>query len=225
MPHRPSRSAAAFVIVSALAATASPAADELFGVTAVGTNGETVRVTGSSLVDLVEDLVESEDQFRQLEDAGFTGNLTYAGIRNAVQVSRNAEKTRATLRVPSIGLTKTFTGTNEDELDDEIEDYILREGASEWGQFLAQVNRRTTVGVTDGNPLATTAVLSDSTYARFGLRPSPIGAGNVVRLSNGGEFRVDLAGGQATADAGGDGTFAAVTLSTMFRFTDWLGLS
>lgn len=227
MAHRTlRRNAAPLALAAAVVfSSAARAADDLFAVRAVGTGGTTVRVTGSSLIDLVNNLVKSEDEFRQLEDAGFSGSLTYAGIPNAIRIARNAAKTQATLRVPSIGLTKSFSAANEDDLNDAIEEYIKKEGADRWGQFLRQVNEQTTVGVTDGNPLATTALLSDSTYQRFGLRPSPIGMGDVVGLANGGEFRIDLAGGQASGDDVGDGPFVAGTISTTFRFADWISLS
>jgi hypothetical protein len=214
-------------VIGAIGVTSQVArARDLFDVSATSTSGPpaSAQASGSSLVDLIENLVDSQEEFAALQDQGFAASLDYAGVADAVQVTRNAAGTEATVTIPSTGLQKTFTGADEDDLEQQIEDYIKKDGASEWGRFLREINQRTYVGVADGNPQATTALAAFGTYRRFGLGSTPLVGGNTISLGSGAELRFDIDGGVNSTDSG-DGFFAAGTLSTRFRFGERVALS
>src|SRR5687767_8070295 len=82
-------------------------ADDPFTFTARTTSGtpETIRVSGSSLIDLAENLVETQSQFLPLNGQAFDASLRYGGLRNAARYSQNAGGTSATLAIPATGFS------------------------------------------------------------------------------------------------------------------------
>jgi hypothetical protein len=151
------------VAVALLGAPPIARAGDPFTLTARTTGGtpETVSASGSSAVDLANDVIKTQSQFQTLQGQAFSASLRYGGLQNAVTYSQNAAGTTGTVSIPSIGLTKTFNAASEGDLRDQIRDYFKANGADDYARFLREINRRTVLGVTDGNPLATTALLSD----------------------------------------------------------------
>lgn len=195
-------------------------ADDLFTLNARSTADPTISVTatGENLVDLVGNLIETEEEFISLANQNVAGSLDYAGVEDAILFTRNAAGTRATLRIPSTGLDRTFSADEEEELEEQIEDFIKADGAEEWARFLREINERSLVGISDGNPLATTARLSDAAFYRFGLLPNPFRAAEDGALTTS-EWRAELGGGRIEADTI-NGHFAILRLSTAFRLSD-----
>ena len=195
-------------------------AAEPFTLTATG-GGTTISASGKNVVDLAGDLIDAEDEFADLADENVSGTLRYGELSDAVLFSRNAAGTSATLTIPSTGFSRTFTGANEDELEDQIRDFFEQEGADAYAAFLREINRQTSFGVSDGNPLATTALLADLGFYRFGLR-SRIPGGAPIRLPSGGDLR--LYGGVSETDVA-DGWFAGLSLGSNWTFGDRIGLT
>lgn len=209
-----------------IAATSAVRADDLFTLSADSNTGPTVSATasGSSVIDLVEDLIDSEQEFESLEDQGFDASLRYGSIDNAVLVSRNADSTSATLTIPSTGYTKTFTADNAEDLEDQIVDFLLEDGQREYAKFLKTVNEQSALGVVDGNPLAATALLADNVFDRFGL-----GRGLMLPLESGMPddgygSRYEISGGFDSTDEG-DGSHASAAISRVFRFGNRFGIA
>src|SRR5580700_6782820 len=98
----------AFVLAGGVAANGDP-----FSLTASTTSGTpaAVSASGNNLPDLAENLVETKGQFATLAGQSFGADLRYGGLNNAFVYSQNAAGTSSTLSIPSIGFTKTFTGT------------------------------------------------------------------------------------------------------------------
>ena len=217
-------------IVAMLALAAAPTgvlADDPFVLTAGTTTGAPTEDTasGSSLPDLVDDLISRENEFGAFEGEAFTASLDYGRIREAIRFQQNAAGTSATVTIPSTGFSRTFTGANEREVRDEIRDFLLKQGAREYARFLRTVNQRSLIGVADGNPLAATALLANSSFFKFGLQRSPYDAGGTIYAApNGGGLRFDLGGGFANTDDG-DGFFVSAALSSVIRFNRHVGLS
>ena len=177
--------------------------------------------TGNNLVDLTSNLINSEKEFAPLTDSAFSASLKYGELDNALLFTRNAAGTSATLTIPATGFTRTFTAANEDDLEDQIEDFIKQDGAQEYAKFLAQIASETSLGVNDGNPLATTAVLADLGFYRFGYRPR-IAGDEPIRLAGGWDLR--LLGGWSETDAF-DGWYAGLGFGANWRFSDRIGLT
>ena len=219
----------AFVLCAVLSTLPRAArAQDPFSVDAQTTSGPTeqVSVSGSSMIDLVQNLVESEDEFAGFSGQGFSASLNYGRINDAIQVTRNAAGTSATVTIPSTGFSRTFTGADEDEVYEEIEDFLLKEGAKEYARFLREVNERSLIAVVDGNPLSATALLSNSAYTRFGLQRSPLDAGALTSTTAwGAGLRFDFNAGQFSTEQEGDGFYFAGALSSGFRLGDRIGIS
>jgi hypothetical protein len=209
---------AAASIVTVISTVAN--AEEPFALTAQG-GPFTVSATGDNLVDLVENLIVSEAEFSNLEDTAFTGSLKYGELEDAVLFNRNASSTSATLTIPSTGFTRTFTAANEDDLEDQIREFFEEEGADAYADFLRELGRQTSLGVNDGNPLATTATLADLGFYRFGYRVR-IPGDAPIRLAGGWDVR--LLGGVSETDAF-EGWYAGVGLGKNWRFGDRVGLT
>ena len=203
-------------------------AQDLFNVSAQTTSGtpQTVNVAGSNLTDLVSQLIRNQDQFSTLQNRDISASLRYANISNAITIQKNATSTSASVIIPSIGLNKTFVAANSDDLKNQIIDYVKNNGATVYGKFLRVVNEQSDVGVTDGNPLAATAMLADHQYFTFGIDPAPFEAPetpNRLDSVSTPRFRFDAGGGIEHTRIG-DGYFVRGALDTAFRFTDQLGL-
>jgi hypothetical protein len=200
----------ALLAVSVMAAgvDASP-----FGLTVNGTT-DNISTRANSLPDLVDNLINAQGQFRAFDGQAFNANLTYGGVRNAMNFNANAAGTSATLTIPSTGFQRTFTGANRAEVQDQIEDFLLTDGLKAYGQFLQIINENSLLGIVDGNPRATTALMSDHAFYNFGLGRSPI-----QRLENptagaiASPLRFDFEGGVSDNDEA-DETFFSGALST-----------
>jgi hypothetical protein len=227
MMHRILNRVVPFAIAMLLASFVR--ADDPFLITAQSTTGtpKTVIVSGSSIVDLVRNAIKNESQFATLANQGVSANLRYGGINSAIQFSKNASNTSTTVSIPSIHFTRTFTGANASDVEKQIENFAKKNGANIYGDFLRHINEHSTLGVTDGNPLATTALLADYSYTLFGLQPAPFAFEDPMdRLDATAEprWRFDSWGGVSHTDSG-DGYFAGGAFTLAFRFGDRVGLS
>jgi hypothetical protein len=217
-----SRPRALLAIVLTLTLSNQTFGDDLFSLTASG-GGTTVTGAGSDVVDLAGDVIDSDNAFRALAGRSISGSLRYGGVNDAVLFSRNAAGTSATLTIPSTGFSKTFTAANEDDLEDQITDFFKDEGADAYADFLAEINKQTSLGVNDGNPLATTALLADLGFYRFGFVTKRPGD-NAIGLPGG--FDLNLSGGvQNFDDLDANGYYAQLGLAASFRLGDRVALS
>ena len=209
-----------------LIATSVDAADP-FSLTASG-GGNSVTATGSNLVDLAGNLIDAKDQFQSLNNQNVSGSLRYGGLNNAVLFSRNAAGTSATLTIPSTGFSRTFTAATQSQLEDQVVDFFKTEGASAYAKFLGAINENTSLGVNDGNQQATTAMIADLGFYRFGFitrRPGD----ESIPLPGGVDFKIS--GGVVSADAGTDsnddlnGWYGEADLGLSLRFGDRVALT
>ena len=200
---------------------------QLFDINAQTTSGsaQNINVGSGNLPNLLKNLITNSDQFVSLNNRDVSATLRYGGINNAVLITKNSSDTAATVRIPSIGLTKTFNAANAGDLKNQIIDYIKRNGATEYGRFLRVVNQKSDVGVTDGNPLATTAMLADHQYFTFGLEPAPfpVDTPNQLDSAVAPTLRFNFRGGVANTDAG-SGYFLNAAFDMDFRFSNRVGL-
>ncbi|HWE00823.1 MAG TPA: hypothetical protein VG326_00335, partial [Tepidisphaeraceae bacterium] len=217
-------------------------AGDPFMISANSTSGapETINASGNSLPNLVSHFITGQSQFTSLKNRDSSASLTYGGLSSAVLISKNASNTSATLSLPTIGFTKVFTGTNPGDLEAQIRKFAEKNGANIYGEFIRSINEQTELGVTDGNPLAATALFADQAFTQFGLQTSPFAAGpqptnplDQVATPN---IQLNLDGGYAHTDtgssyyAGGDFTLGfklgdrvGFVLSTPFQYENIQG--
>ena len=217
-------------LVAALAFPASAIASEPFTVVDQTTSGapQSVTVTGNNLPNLVSHLIQSQQGFDSLQNRDTSASISYGRIPQAIILTRNAAGTSATLKLPTIGFSKTFSAANEEKLQSQIKDFAKRNGSTIYGAFIRSINERTDIGVTDGNPLAATALLADQQFWQFGLDPSPYrpGAGIIDPLDQVAtpDLRLDLHGGYAHTDHE-TSTYGGGAITGGVRFSDSVGLA
>ena len=173
---------AAATVAMILVAPGVADATDLFGVEATYSGG-TITQTASSLPDLVEALVNNQGAFAPLLGNNFTGNLTYYGIPNAVTVDVQGD-TQLTITSPLTGLNRTFTGTDRSSLEEQLTDWLLKDGSDEAAKLVQAAAERSAAAITDGNPSSATARMADRAFGAFGLFP----AARVMRGSEPGHY-------------------------------------
>jgi hypothetical protein len=157
---------AALVLVAAGVAEAT----DLFGVEATYSGG-TITQTASSLPDLIQDLIKNQGAFTPLVGNNFTGSLTYYGLPGAVVVNVQGD-TQLTVTSPLTGLNKTFTGTDRDDLESQVKDWLLKQGSDEVGKLMQAVAQQSAAAITDGNPSSATARMADRAFSTFAMFPA-----------------------------------------------------
>jgi hypothetical protein len=118
-------------------------ADDLFSLSASSTSGPPASATASAArwstssgPDRIQIGVSvSSEHFAD-------GSLRYAGLNNALQFTRSADGTQATLHITSTGFTKTFTGTSEHDVNSQVRHFVLQAGANQYAKFLQKSTSR-----------------------------------------------------------------------------------
>lgn len=147
-------------------------AHQPFEATAVTTDtGPAVTVTagGPNLFDFLDSLVNAQGDFQAIHNRPFSANMTFLGVGNAITFATNNTGTAATLTLAPIGFTRTFTGANSQAVNDQIEDFFKKDGATTIAAFLKAIAKTSPIAVTDGNPNASTAVAANAVFASQGF--------------------------------------------------------
>jgi hypothetical protein len=161
------------VAVAALLLPAAPArAIDLFEILVTNTDGSGIPdllVGGSSLPDLLDDLINAQGEFAPFAGAAFSADVTFLGVPDAINITVDPATQTATLTFTALGAgaqTFVFTGT---DLWSQIEQFIQDNLADQLTAFLAIINELSLIAITDGTPLSTTALSADYVFDRFAL--------------------------------------------------------
>ena len=143
-------------------------AEDLFNVS-VAPGGTTVG--GSSLLNLVDKIINGKDEFAAFAGPGaaYVGTLKYGTVQNAMNFAMNGPRTSATLNIPSIGFSQIFTGANQADLENQIENFLKKDGSAIYARFLKSMAAQSLVAVSDGNPNATTASAAAMSYQNYAM--------------------------------------------------------
>lgn len=126
-------------------------------------------VGGSSVPDLVEDLLDTQGAFDRFNGEDFSASLRYAGVDDAINFTLSDNGDRATLQfLGRDGAPLVFMTDATGDVEDQIVDFLEKEGSATVADFLKEINKRSLVAVTDGNPQSTTATMGAYKYNRFG---------------------------------------------------------
>jgi len=193
-----------------LALTATAKADEFFNMNVTGTGSTTVNASGSTIIDLVNNVVTQQGQFASLAGQGTATSLSWGGVPNAILLNVNSAQTTAKLTFPTTGFTQTFTGANNSALQQQIEAFLEKNQSSAYGNFLESINQLTPAASVDGNPHAATADIADVAYRSFGLTPT---AASTI-----GQWQIFLNGGFDNA-AGLNGDFGGIAIENTIPIT------
>ncbi len=198
-------------VVIGLSLFAGAARGDLLTLTVNGTS-DNATVKGSSLPGLVDNLINTKGKFQTFDGQAYTASLKYGGINNAIVLDANASGTDVTLRIPSTGLVKHFTGANANDVQNQIKDFLLKDGSTEYAKFLQKINEQSLLGVVDGNPRATTALMSNHAFSLFGIN-KPVRTDVVAPGQTAPNFSIDASAGVANNDEA-DETFYNLAIET-----------
>jgi hypothetical protein len=208
----------------ALTAATTAHADDYMNIGAQSTSGApvSVQVGGSSLIDLSRNLIDQKSDFMSLQGHDFQAALNYGGVKNAIVFRSNAGATNVTLTFPSTGFSRTFTGTDSDDVKDQIVDFLKKDGADAYADLLQSINEKSPVATLDVNPQAATAFFAGESFKHFGLTsPMPM---TPKTGDNNNESGFDLSAGSIQTDAV-DGYYLSGGWQGVTRFSDQVALS
>ena len=80
--------------------------------------------------------------------------------------------TQLTVTSSLTGLNRTFTGTDRSNLQDQLKDWLLKDGSNEVSKLMQAVAEQSAAAITDGNPSSATARMADHAFSTFGLFPA-----------------------------------------------------
>lgn len=197
-------------LLAALLPLSASAAD-LFQVT-IASPGGNVVVGDSNVLDLVDKLINTTDEFASYDGQSFVASLRFLGIDNAITFNANNDES-GTIHFNLINEAHNYANEND------LEEYLKTNGADIYARFLKAVAKQSAVAITDGNPNAATAQSARSDFANFGVTSvneldfadgeegGGSGLGGFGLGFNSGTFEADVgaAGGPKTTFAG---TFA-----------------
>jgi len=147
-------------------------AGDLWEILVTNTDGSGVPdllVTGSSLPNLLENLVNASADFQSFDGVALSADISFAGIANVINVTVDPVGQTGTLTFTILGAgaqTFVFSGT---DLAGQIEQFIQDNLAGQITAFLQAINALSLIAVTDGTPLSTTALSAEYVFDRFGL--------------------------------------------------------
>ncbi len=202
-------------------------AGDLFDLNA-SSSTTTVKSGSSSLIGLVDNLSNNNNQFAPLQNQTFSSTLDYAGIKNAILIDQSFDTAGhriLTVQVPSTGTDQTFNSANG-SLSTQIKNYLKKDGLADLSQFQAVVDTQSAAGIIDGNPLAATALLADTGYNEFALHTSPFDLNGKRFADDGGQFVTRFWTDGGVLDAGGtSGQYVNFTVGNEIWFNDRIGLT
>lgn len=128
-------------------------------------------IGGNNLENVITQVVKRQGELAALAGQPFVANLNYLGVPNAVILNVAADGRSANLSIPSAGVTRDFNAANPSALNDQIEDFISKQGSAQLAEMRREINRVSPVGITDGNPNSTTALFAENFFDALGLSP------------------------------------------------------
>jgi hypothetical protein len=194
-------------------------ADDVFGIDVQPAGGAAIRSSGANLLSQLQDLIENEGLFNELNGRAFTASLRYGEVGDALRITRNASGTSATVASRLSGLNQTFNASSPSQLRRQIEDFLKKSGGGEFAGFLRAIDRQSVLGVIDGNPHAATAVIAQDAFRRWGV------SAQEEMSDTGTGFDLRLDGGYGHIDTRGfSGTYYDASLSLGWQFSRPVGI-
>jgi hypothetical protein len=217
-----SRFALALLAAASLFLCTRANADDFFTAIAAGSGGTVAGEGGPNIINITDDLIHEQSFFGTLFGQNMTASLTWGGVPGAIVFTENLSQTEATLRFPTTGFSTTFVGSDAGDLQQQIHDFIKGDGESAYAQFLKSMDQLSPVATLDGNPQASTALIADDVYTRFGIQNQQP---TEYRSYSDGAY-VSLTGDAgANREDGLNGSWAGFSLDTGARFGSHAALS
>ncbi len=216
------------VTVVLAGAAQSASAGDLFNITANSTAGPPISASasGSSVIDLVNNLINAQNQFSAFNGVPFSAGLRYADVANAITFSATGPGTSATLAIPSTGFSRNFNGATRSDVENQIVTFIKKDGAAELAKFYKAMAAQSLVAVSDGNPNSTTAYSAGQSYENYGMTFAETREEKENPKQSAGRAGFGIVADVGTFSANGiKGTTYSLPLYGRFELTDRVGLS
>lgn len=164
-------------LIALLAVSAGAQTKQPFEATATTTDtgpNITLSAAGNNLSDFVSSLINTSGQFSLLNNRSYFASSTFLGVKDAITYNTIIGTTgvSVTYALKPINFTKTFTGPNKNDVENQIDDFFKKNGAQTIADFLAAIAKQSTIAVTDGNPNAATAIGANNTFTNQGFTPA-----------------------------------------------------
>ena len=160
------------VILAAVLVPTHRADADLWEILVTNTDGSGVPdllVTGSSLPNLLDNLINASADFQSFSGVALSADISFAGIANVINVTVDPATMTGTLTFTILGASaQTFVFSGAD-LAGQIEQFIQDNLAGQITAFIQAINALSLIAVTDGSPLSTTALSAQYIFDRFGL--------------------------------------------------------
>ena len=206
--------------------------DDPFTVVVTSATLPKLTVNYSSFPDLLNDVLNARGSFAPYANTDFSANLTFLGISQAIMANSNPSGTAVQLQIPGINFSRTFSGSTRSNVENQIQDFFVKDGSAVVGDFLSYVARQSAVAVTDGNPSSSTALMANDSFVSNGFTPANevtfetvTGATTTTQTqSNLSGLGIGFNSGSFTAN-GIKGTFNDFAIPFKIRFTDRVSLT
>lgn len=163
-------------------------ASDSIGVIVISTANQQFEFGGNNVSDVVTEVTERQGELSSLTGQAFTASLNYLGVAGSIVIDFSADGRSATLTIPSTGFTQDFSAASESKLNDELQDFLQKDGSAQLAEMRRQVNKESPVGITDGNPNSTTSLLASDFYEAMGLNLARNFPGAQTEAKNGFSF-------------------------------------
>jgi hypothetical protein len=151
----------------------------------------------------------------------YVANLAIGHTKQLLTFTGDGSGTNLTITNPRTGESKVFNAASPDALASQVNDFLQKSLNNAFGAFQRQLNSRTGIGVSDGNPLAATAVLANDAFNHFGI--APVAPNNLKAGEGFFDFGVGVEGGNSTT-GGISGDYGVIDFTLGGRFNDHIGL-
>lgn len=151
-----------------LAITPEAKANKLFAINAIS-GSDNIIVDSASVRGLIENAVKRRNEFKGLIGNSFRADITYMGTRDAFYINFNNNSTTILIGSRLTPTEKVITGIDENDTHEQLEEFLKQGGLDFWTAIQREVAKQSAAAITDGNPSATTAVMSKTAYDYFGF--------------------------------------------------------
>jgi hypothetical protein len=185
-------------------------------------SGVGVNVQQKDLRQATQDIANSVGDYTSLAGHPFNAIYSVGGAKNVVQFTGNSARTTLTLTDPRSGFSQVFSDVNSANTIKDVDDFLKTGGLTgPFANYQRAINTESSLGVTDGNPLAATAVFANDAFTQFGFNPAVSQASKMAT----GSFQVGLTGGFGAYHAfDANGKYVDADLNLGLRFTDHVAL-
>ena len=181
-----------------------------------------LEATQNDLRNASQQLVNDLGAYTPLAGRPFVATYSVAGAKDVLQLTSDATGQVLTITDLKTGKFQTFVAATKQAALAELTSFLNSNLPKAFGGYQTALNTLSSVGVTDGNPLAATAFFANDAFTQFGLVPA-IPQAPIMSI---GRATIGLQGGGGAYSAKDvNGTYANLDLNAGVRLIDQVALA